>query len=127
TRREFRRVPSRSPAGLVSIHTSRFIDMTGRTIRCRDPVPAPQRFELVNATFWNSDGESVYPDNNVAGLGGDNPELLIDQVTIHNSGGDYAIYPRAYQSATIRKSIVSNDEQASLGIRILGTSLLYNV
>lgn len=118
---------SEAPAGLVSIHNSRFIDMTGRTIRFRDPVPAPQRFELVNATFWNSDGESVYPDNNVAGLGGDNPELLVDQVTIHNSGGDYAIYPRAYPSATIRNSIVSNDEPAGHGARIYGASLLSNV
>ena len=115
-----------APAGLVSIHNSRFIDMTGRTIRFRDPVPAPERFELVNSTFWNSDGESVYPDNNVQGLGGENPELLIDQVTIHNSGGDYAIYARAYPLGVIRNSIVSNDEPAGHGARIYGETLLTN-
>lgn len=117
---------SNAPAGLVSIHNSRFVDMTGRTIRFRDPVPAPERFELVNSTFWNSDGESVYPDNNVQGLGGENPELHIDQVTIHNSGGDYAIYPRAYPSGMIRNSIVSNDEPAGHGARIYGSTLLTN-
>lgn len=113
-------------SGLVSIKDSRFSDMTGRVIRFRDPVPAPERFELVNSTFWNSDGEAVYPDNNVEGLAGANPELLIDQVTIHNSGGDYAFYPRAYPSGIIQNSIVSNDEPAGHGARIYGETVLRN-